>query len=51
MQNGFESGRTIHTTIDAFFAVKRLVDPRGTSPEAIALLLDFTNAFDSLRCD
>jgi hypothetical protein len=47
-QNGFVPGRTIHETLHLFEAAQRmiLVDPEHA--DALAMLLDFKKAFDSI---
>lgn len=47
-QNGFARGRVIHDTIDIFFALQKLVLEGKAPRDAIALFLDFKNAYDSL---
>lgn len=47
-QNGFVPGRQIHSTIDYFVAAQRIAQSSPKARDAIALLLDFAKAYDSL---
>ncbi|OWZ15270.1 reverse transcriptase [Phytophthora megakarya] len=50
-QNGFVPGRDIHDTIDYFLAAKRVAATSSEHRNALALLLDFAKAYDSLERD
>ncbi|OWY98236.1 LOW QUALITY PROTEIN: Reverse transcriptase precursor [Phytophthora megakarya] len=48
-QNGFVPGRQIHDTIDLFTAAQVVANADQEQHEAVALLLDFQKAYDSLN--
>ncbi|OWZ11805.1 Reverse transcriptase precursor [Phytophthora megakarya] len=47
-QNGFVPGRHIHNTLDSFAAAQAMAKSFPESNDAIAVLLDFAKAYDSL---
>jgi ribonuclease HI len=48
LQAGFVPGRSIHTPIDTFLAIRKLAGKETKLAKAIGLLLDFAKAYDSL---
>ncbi|OWZ03384.1 Reverse transcriptase precursor [Phytophthora megakarya] len=48
-QNGFVPGRQIHDTIDLFMTAQVVIYADAEQHEAVALLLDFQKAYDSLN--
>lgn len=51
LQAGFVPGRSIHTPIDTFFAVRKLAKLNPRLAKVTTLLLDFAKAYDSLCRD
>ncbi|KAE9209078.1 hypothetical protein PF005_g11959 [Phytophthora fragariae] len=47
-QNGFVPGRTIHETLHLFEAAQQMVMDDPEQAEAVAMLLDFKKAYDSI---
>ncbi|KAE8957019.1 hypothetical protein PF011_g31286 [Phytophthora fragariae] len=50
-QNGFVPFRTIHATVDLFTAAQAAAKEDPAMEEALALLLDFMKAYDSVDRD
>jgi hypothetical protein len=49
LQAGFVPGRSIHTPIDTFLAIRKVADRDPRLAKGIGLLLDFAKAYDSLN--